>query len=381
MHPMDTAQTTPIEIFRAGRHTDMHGREFTVSSADLANIARGYDPTLLEAPLVIGHPQVSAPAYGWVKGLRAEGDALVADSHQIEATFAAAVKAGRWKKRSAAFLLPDSPGNPTPGQFYLQHVGFLGAQRPAVMGLRDVQFAAPGEQVAEFASDRRWGFRDVAGIFRRLRDWLIERDGTEAADQLIPSWQIDSLNEAAMPDAEPALRTFSAPLENSLEVDVSESQTAAFAARETALSQQAAELLAREQAIAAREQSARRADAAAFAAELVQSGRLLPRQATTVTEILLVLPEDQPLAFAADDGGQTEVRPADALRELLSGLPVQIDYREKSEGSAAAAPAAFSAPAGEVVDPTALALHHKALAYQQSHPGTPYLTAVKAIGG
>lgn len=380
MHPMDNAQTTPIEIFRAGQHTDMHGREFNVSSDDLARIAQGYNPALLESPLVIGHPQLNAPAYGWVKGLRAEGDTLLADAHQVDAAFAAAVKAGRYKKRSAAFLLPDAPGNPTPGQFYLQHVGFLGAQRPAVMGLRDVQFAAPGEHVAEFSSDRRWGFREIAGIFRRLRDWLIERDGMAAADSLIPSWQIDSLVEAALPDAEPA-PLFSAPTDDTQEIDVSESKTAAFAAREQALSQQAAELLAREQALAAREQETRRADAAAFAAELVQSGRLLPRQAATVTEILLVLPEDQPLAFAGDDGNTTEVRPAEALRALLSDLPTQIDYREKSHGSTAAAPAAFAAPAGELVDPTGLALHNKALAYQQSHPGTAYLTAVKAVGG
>lgn len=379
---MDTANPIAIEIFRAGRHTDMHGRAFDITAADLADIAGRYDPTKHEAPLVIGHPQTNAPAYGWVKGLRVDGETLLADAHQVDAAFAEAVTAGRWKKRSAAFLLPAAPDNPAPGQYYLQHVGFLGAQVPAVKGLRDVQFAASAEHVAEFASDRRWGFRDVASVFRRLRDWMVEQGGIEAAEAVIPTWQIDSLVEAAQPDSEPAANptpAFAAPTPE--ESTVSEIQTAAFAARENELSQRAADLVAREQAIATREQETRRADCTAFAAELVQSGQLLPRQAPSVVELLLVLPEDQPLRFAADDGTTTEVRPAQALRELLSGLPPQVDYSEKSRGSAAAAPASFAAPAGESVDPGRAALHNKAVAWMQQNPGVPYLAAVKAVGG
>jgi len=366
-----------IEIFRSGRHTDMHGRAFDITRADLADIASRYDPAKHEAPLVIGHPQTNAPAYGWVKGLRVVGDTLVADTHQVDPAFAEVVNAGRWKKRSASFLMPTAPDNPAPGQYYLNHVGFLGAQPPAVKGLRDAQFAA-AEQCIEFASDRRWGFRDVAGVFRRIRDWLIERDGAEAAEQVIPAWQIDSLVEAAQPDIEPA-PAFAAPA--SEETTVSESQTADFAAREQQLTQQAADLLAREQAIAAREQEAHRADSAAFAAALVESGQLLPRQAALATELLLVVPDDAPLSFAADDGTTTTVKPADALRELLSTLPVQVNYAEKSRGAASAPAAGFATPSGDTVDAALLVLHNKAVAWMQQNPGVPYLTAVKAVGG
>ena len=34
------------------------------------------------------------------------------------------------------------PNNPTPGRYYLKHVGFLGAIQPAVDGLRPVEFSA-----------------------------------------------------------------------------------------------------------------------------------------------------------------------------------------------------------------------------------------------
>lgn len=385
---MDATAPLAIEIFRAGRHTDMHGRQFEISAADLADIASRYDPAAHEAPLVIGHPQLNAPAYGWVQGLRAQGDTLLADAHQVDAAFAEAVKAGRWKKRSAAFLLPHAPDNPTPGQYYLQHVGFLGAQVPAVKGLRDVQFAAAAEHVAEFAADRRWGLRDVAALFRSLRDWLVERDGIQAAEAVIPGWQLDSLVEAGRPDAltDPAQSraAFAAPATQETpvsEATPTDAPAAALAARDQALSQKAADLLAREQAIEAREAQARRTEAAEFASSLVQAGQLLPAQADTVTELLLVLP-DQPLTFAAGQGGGTvTAQPADALRQLLSAMPKQVDYTEKSPAAAADAPAAFAGPAGEPVDPAALEVHARAMAHMRQHPDTPYLAAVKAVGG
>jgi len=383
MRSMDTAPTSvAIDIFRAGTQTDMHGRQVTIDRTELAAIAASYDPAKHEAPLVVGHPKLDAPAYGWVKGLRVEGDILVADTHQVDPAFAASVNEGKYKKKSASFLLPASPTNPAPGSYYLNHVGFLGATAPAVKGLRDAQFAADAEQLVEFASDRRWGFREIAKVFGRLRDWLIERDGAEAAEQVIPAWQIESLIEAAQPDVQldpVSAAAFAVPLQEV--TPMPDEQTADFAAREQELSQRATDLAAREQALATREHQARHADAMEFAAGLVQAGQLLPRHAPMVTELLLVLPADTPLSFAAEDGTTTEVAPAQALREFLSSLPAQVNYAEKSGADTIAAPMAFATPPGETADPTGIALHNKAMAWMQQHPGTAYLAAVKAVGG
>ena len=380
---MDTAPTSvAIDIFRAGTQTDMHGRQVTIDRTELAAIAASYDPAKHEAPLVVGHPKLDAPAYGWVKSLRVEGDTLVADTHQVDPAFAAIVNEGKYKKKSASFLLPASPTNPAPGSYYLNHVGFLGATAPAVKGLRAAQFAADTEQLVEFASDRRWGFREIAKVFGRLRDWLIERDGAEAAEQVIPAWQIESLIEAAQPDVQldpVSAAAFAVPLEEV--TPMPDEQTADFAAREQELSQRATDLAAREQALATREHQARHADAMEFAAGLVQAGQLLPRHAPMVTELLLVLPADKPLSFAAEDGTTTEVAPAQALREFLSSLPAQVNYAEKSGADTIAAPMAFATPPGETADPTGIALHNKAMAWMQQHPGTAYLAAVKAVGG
>jgi hypothetical protein len=144
-----------LHIFRAGRHQPMQGGALEFREADLAATAAAYDPALGEAPLVVGHPKTDAPAYGWVRALRAEGGDLVAEPHQVEPAFAEMVQAGRFKNISASFYTPNHPSNPKPGAFYLKHVGFLGAAAPAVKGLRDVAFAADEADVVtlEFAAD------------------------------------------------------------------------------------------------------------------------------------------------------------------------------------------------------------------------------------
>ena len=129
-----------IEIFRAGTHTDAHGCTLTFSAADLRDIAESYDPKLHDAPIVVGHPQMDAPAYGWVKSLLVNGDTLEAEVDQIDPEFADSVRQGRYRKCSAAFYGPSAPNNPRPGKYYLRHVGLLGAHPPAVKGLRRIEF-------------------------------------------------------------------------------------------------------------------------------------------------------------------------------------------------------------------------------------------------
>ncbi|MCC7047672.1 MAG: hypothetical protein IT562_13245 [Alphaproteobacteria bacterium] len=133
---------TAIEIFRAGTHTAESGRAITFSDADLAVIAGGYDPKIHEAPIVVGHPDTDAPAYGWISGLQLVAGRLQAMPAQLDPSFAEIMKAGRFKKVSASFYSPDSPANPKPGQWYLKHVGFLGATPPAIKGLKQVAFNA-----------------------------------------------------------------------------------------------------------------------------------------------------------------------------------------------------------------------------------------------
>lgn len=381
-----TADAHVIEIFRAGRQTDMHGREIEFTRQDLADIAAGYDPAAIEAPVVIGHPKDNAPAYGWVSGLQVDGDVLSAQLHQVDADFAGMVRAGRFKKRSASLFLPDAKDNPTPGKFYLRHVGFLGAAAPAVQGLKEVNFAGDDEGCVEFAEPmiRNWVFSYIADLFRGLRERQIEADGVEKADRVFPAYQIDAIRDAARESAQSGLAYAEAPNDDTttIEDDAVTDKTAEFAAREQKINDDAAALAARERAISEREGKALRDDATEFAAGLVKAGKLLPKDKATVVELLLALPTAAPLSFAS--GEDTIEKPAAELfRELLDGMPQQVDYTVKSgaEHGEDVGAASFTAPQGTVVDAGQLELHRKATAYRAQHPAVSFVDAVKAVGG
>lgn len=169
-----------IEIFRAGRHTDSAGQTRDWTAADLATIARQYDPAHHEAPIVLGHPAHDAPAYGWIEALKVEGDRLLAKPRQLAAEFVQWVRDGKYKKVSIA-LYPD---------LTLRHLGFLGAMPPAVKGLAPAAFADAGRP---WVAMEGWQQTTAQGMFRRLREWLIATAGLATADQVLPGFDIDAL--------------------------------------------------------------------------------------------------------------------------------------------------------------------------------------------
>jgi hypothetical protein len=104
----DKPLTARIEVFRPGTFKPMSGDPISYSAADLKAIADAYDPELAPAPVVVGHPDTDAPAFGWIEGLDYDASVgrLFANLHQIEPAFADAVKAGRYRKVSMAFFAP-----------------------------------------------------------------------------------------------------------------------------------------------------------------------------------------------------------------------------------------------------------------------------------
>lgn len=93
-----------IHIFKAGTHTDMHGKKLPFTPDDLAACVKAYDPSVHEAPLVIGHPRTEDPAWGWVKALSLSGVDLMAEPAQLDPQFAEMVTDGRFK--SVRLFLP-----------------------------------------------------------------------------------------------------------------------------------------------------------------------------------------------------------------------------------------------------------------------------------
>ena len=87
-----------LHIFKPGKHTAVNGHEIHFTEADLIASAKAYDPAKHEAPLVVGHPKMDDPAYGWAKSLAYADGALVATPDQVDPAFAELVGAGRYKK-------------------------------------------------------------------------------------------------------------------------------------------------------------------------------------------------------------------------------------------------------------------------------------------
>ncbi len=129
-----------IEIFRAGARTTGLGETLAFSETDLSLTAAAYAAERKPAPLVLGHPANDAPAMGETLRLAAKGANLYAFVQPAPA-LTALVRAGSYKKISAAFYRPSEPGNPVPGVWYLRHIGFLGSATPAVKGMASLAFS------------------------------------------------------------------------------------------------------------------------------------------------------------------------------------------------------------------------------------------------
>ena len=307
--PSQTPATAPalpaalpagIEIFRAGRHTDDAGTAHHFSEADLAGMVSSYDPLLREAPLTVGHPKDNLPAYGWVKSVgRTAGGALAIDTHQVEPQFAEMVQAGRFKKRSASFYPPQSPNNPTPGKWYLRHVAFLGAQVPAIAGLKDIAFA-----------------EDDAG-------------GAVSFSETVTA-ETPSLQETQEP--QPMPKTLQEQLD-----EINAKLAAATAERDTAQAEaethKTAAATAQAQAASFSEQARadRKAGFVSFAETQVTAGRLLPKDKDMAVATLDALADAQPVEFAEGDTTR-KVSPVQWLQGLIAAAPATVSFGEFAPG-------------------------------------------------
>ena len=311
----------PLHIFKSGTHTAMNGASFDFSESDIAATVRAYDPALHEAPLVIGHPRHDAPAAGWVKSLQATVEGLIAEPQQVDASFAELVASGSFKKISASFYQPDSPSNPVPGVYYLRHVGFLGAQPPAVKGLRAIELAEGEQGVVEFAD---FGHEAGAGLWRRLREFLISQFGAEAADKVAPSWEIENIAEAGRrgaPAMGPAFTEFTPTDEASA---VTEEQRAALEAENARLKTQLAQ---RESADREAAQAKTHSANVAFAEHLVASGMKPVHAGAVIAALDFADAGDAPLEFGEGDERQPLT---EGLKAVFTELTGAVSFGEQA---------------------------------------------------
>lgn len=350
-----------FQIFKPGTHTASNGRTIEFGEDMLRAAVAAYDPALHEAPIVVGHPKDNGPAYGWVKALDFdETGAIVADTQQVDADFAEMVQAGRFKKRSASWYLPDAPNNPKPGTLYLRHVGFLGAQPPAVKGLKEVSFSEE-EGVVEFVDSERYAFASIHAMLRNLRDWIIGKDGLETADKLLPNFFLSDVDAAARKAIEEpeqlagGMPAFSE--EDHMTIAELQAQVAALTAERDALkanqipadfAEREASLQTREAAVAAAEQKAARAAVEARVDAVITAGRLLPAQKRQVVDFAMGLGAVETVIDFGEGDKAEKLTQREAYMRQIEAAPKVVEFGEL-------APAGGATPGDKASDPQAIA--------------------------
>ena len=144
--------TKRIHVFKAGDQTSAQGVQRKFTPKELDQVVKSYDPSIHEAPLVLGHAgdNDSLPSFGWIQGFTREGDNLYADVSFTD-TAKDLVKDGHYRKVSISFYSPESAINPHKGKWSARHLALLGASPPAVKGLEPFSFSE-AEGVFDFAA-------------------------------------------------------------------------------------------------------------------------------------------------------------------------------------------------------------------------------------
>ncbi|MBF5006367.1 hypothetical protein [Diaphorobacter caeni] len=323
-----------IEIFRAGTHIDDQGTSHVFSDADVAGMAASYNPATREAPLTIGHPEHNLPAYGWVQSVgRNAAGVLTINPHRVEPQFAEMVAAGRFTKRSASFYPPSAPNNPTPGKWYLRHVAFLGAQPPAIAGLKDIQFSEGDEVgVVSFAE-------------------TVNADPTQETTDMSKELQAQ-LDEA------------------NAKLKAEQEATTKLKAEKEASDQAAKDAKAAAASFAERAKADRKAGFVSFAEAQIKAGTLLPKDKAMAVATLDMLADAQPVEFSEGDTTK-KVSPAQWLQDLITSAKPVVDFSEFAGGK--------TPVLGSAKGKTDAEIDQAARGYMQQHKGVNYADALTAV--
>jgi len=300
-----------IEIFRAGDYRPQ-GKSL-ITRADLERVIRNYDPSFHEAPVCVGHPKDNLPAYGWIERLALDGDTLVAKERQVDPQFDEARKAGRYKKRSAAFY-QDASGNVTG----LRHIAWLGAQPPEVKGLQDVQFEDGDRKFIEvsFGEEESVDVNEKQSVREQMKTFFAEMFGTKEG---VKTFSEDDVKRIA----EEAVTTATAPF------------VAKITALEADLKGQGTKFSEREQAIVGAEVKQR---GVAAMDRLKTAGKWVP--AFEKMGLGLVFGELAKITTTVEFGegeAKKTVTPLETLVLFLEGLPKIVPDRTHFAGGAGAA--------------------------------------------
>lgn len=368
------------KVFTTGWHTDSNGNKKLWTTADLDRIVDTLNPSYHEPPVVIGHPSDNAPAFGWVAAAKRIGNDLYLKYKDVATEFTGWVQKGLFKKKSIS-VYPDGS---------LRHIGYLGAAPPAIKGLPDYQFSDGDRGAAVTYEFSDWRMTTMGRIFMRLRDYLVEKEGTEKADNIISSWDVqDMLTQPEEPDEVP-IDSYTDPKEEEMKpeevqkmlTDVLSVVTKQFSEQLKVLGEQNAKLAesvhGMQTEFAAANDAAQRREFESFCDSLPT--RILPAEKPTIVAQMMNLRQAAAVEFS--EGGEVKTRSAvDDYKLQLAGRAETVSFKEFATKDKARIDGKQddASEFGENVDEERLKLHTQVLEYQEQHAGTTYADALAAV--
>lgn len=217
---MSTLNAQWIELFRAGDY----GNKGAYTESDIDKMVANYDAKEHEAPVVMGHPETNAPAYGWVESLKRVGNLLLGKLKQVQPAFEDMVRQGLFKKRSISFYV--TPNGPA-----LRHVGFLGAMPPEVKGLADVKlasFSAGAFQTIDLKEDDVDAEQISKSITQSLKEFFTELFKGKKVEDLSEAERTKAITDAVKAAVDPLQQKFT-EMENKINAEKTARETAAAA--------------------------------------------------------------------------------------------------------------------------------------------------------
>jgi hypothetical protein len=144
---------TGVEIFRPGK---WNGDEYSIS--DLDKIVSTFGKVGFDVPVKLGHSEEPGePAYGWVESLSRVGDRLIANLRDLPDKIHQAIVDRQFDAVSSEIFVDlERGGEKFP--LALKAVALLGAEIPAVAGLKPLRDSLRGFSEAELATVRTYAF-------------------------------------------------------------------------------------------------------------------------------------------------------------------------------------------------------------------------------
>lgn len=290
-----------VEIFATGKH---RGSEVVdITENDLQEMVKSFNELSgtggFQPVLKLGHDDVQkffgarkgAPNLGFVEKLRIEGSKILADFTNIPDALFDLIKQRRFNSVSIE-MFPKTEFNGKQFKNVLTAVALLGAELPAVKGLKDLAATLFTEEAE--------------------KDFPGEKIELKEQDMPFSQEQVDTLVDAAVAKA-----TKEAKAEFTVQLDaVTVERDDALKARDTA-----------QESLRTFEADIEKQSATAMVDKAIEEGKLLPAQ------------KDAALAFAMNVSGtikmgDKETSASKLFTDFIDSLPTKVDLSEKGEGNA-----------------------------------------------